>query len=203
MIDARNLQEARKWSPRFLVRSMAQYKLGHSSWANAVMMPGAVLTTIHRRGGSKILSTLIRHFRNFNRPKEALHNAYNKALTRWRVDKLPDQPAAWLPTVAERHALNVLRRVAKIAINSEEIIDTLEAAVLTPDVDETIHKNNIASRQLRRIFTGCFSARTQPAQAALAPITLCKLSARAIVHAINVAEIAYFKRRLAETSNVN
>jgi len=103
------------------------------------MMPGAVLTTIHRRSGRKILSTQIRHFRNFERAKKALQNAYKRALTRWCVDKLPDKPAAWLTTVAKRHVLNVLRRVAKTAINSEEIIDTLEAAVLTLDVDETIH----------------------------------------------------------------
>jgi predicted RNA polymerase sigma factor len=45
------------------------------------MMPGAVVTTIHRRSGRKILSTLIRHFRNFERAKEALQNAYKKALT--------------------------------------------------------------------------------------------------------------------------
>ena len=62
----------------------------------------------------------------------------------------------------------MLRRVAKTAINSEEIIDTLEAAVLTLDVDETIHESNIAGRQLRRIFTGCHSALALPAQAALA-----------------------------------
>jgi len=58
------------------------------------MMPGAVLTTIHRRSGRKILSSLIRHFRNFERAKEALQNAYKRALTRRRVDKLQDKPAA-------------------------------------------------------------------------------------------------------------
>ena len=43
-----------------------------------------------------------------------------------------------LTTVAKQHVLNVLRRVAKTAVTSEEIIDTLEAGVLTLDVDEII-----------------------------------------------------------------
>jgi hypothetical protein len=109
------------------------------------MILGTALSTIHRREGGKILAVLIRHFRDFDLAEEALQIAYEKALTRWRVDGLPDNPAAWLTTVAKRHALDELRRDAKTVINSEDVIDALPANEFDPGGDEAIQQSNIAT----------------------------------------------------------
>ncbi len=168
------------------------------------MMLGTALTVIHRREGGKILAVLIRYFRDFDRAEEALQAAYEKALTRWRIDGLPDNPAAWLTTVARRHALDGLRRDAKTALNSEEIIAALEANNLNLEADEIIDKSNITDDQLRLIFTCCHPALAPAAQAALALRTLCGLSIREIARAFvepettTAQKIVRAKRKIAD-----
>jgi RNA polymerase sigma-70 factor, ECF subfamily len=168
------------------------------------MILGTALSTIHRREGGKILAVLIRHFRDFDLAEEALQIAYEKALTRWRVDGLPDNPAAWLTTVAKRHALDELRRDAKTVINSEDVIDALPANEFDPGGDEAIQQSNIADDQLRLIFTCCHPALAPSAQAALALRTLCGLSTREIARAFvepeatTAQKIVRAKRKIAD-----
>jgi RNA polymerase sigma-70 factor, ECF subfamily len=168
------------------------------------MILGSALNTIHRREGGKILAVLIRHFRDFDRAEEALQIAYEKALTRWRVDGLPDNPAAWLTTVAKRHAVDELRRDAKTVINSAAVIDALPANEFDPDGDETIQQSSIADDQLRLIFTCCHPALAPSAQAALALRTLCGLSTREIARAFvepeatTAQKIVRAKRKIAD-----
>ena len=168
------------------------------------MMLGTALATIHRREGGKILAVLIRHFRDFDRAEEALQIAYEKALTRWRVDGLPDNPAAWLTTVAKRHALDELRRDAKTVINSEDVINALRANEFDLGGDEAKRLSNIADDQLRLIFTCCHPALAASAQAALALRTLCGLSTREIARAFvepeatTAQKIVRAKRKIAD-----
>ena len=168
------------------------------------MILGTVLATIHRREGGKILAVLIRHFRDFDRAEEALQIAYEKALTRWRVDGLPDNPAAWLTTVAKRHALDELRRDAKTVINSEDVINALRANEFDLCGDEAKQLSNIADDQLRLIFTCCHPALAASAQAALALRTLCGLSTREIARAFvepeatTAQKIVRAKRKIAD-----
>lgn len=107
-----------------------------------------------------------------------------KILTRWRVDWLPDNPAAWLTTGAKRHALDELRRDAKIVINSEEVIDALSANEFGLAGDEALRKSDIADDQLHLIFTCCHPALAPAAKAAHALRTLCGLSTREIARAL-------------------
>lgn len=168
------------------------------------MILGAALTNIHRREGGKILAVLIRHFRDFDRAEEALQIAYEKALLRWRVDGLPDNPAAWLTTVAKRQAVDELRRDSKTVINSEDVINALHANEFDPGGDEDIQRSNIADDQLRLIFTCCHPALAPSAQAALALRALCGLSTREIARAFvepeatTAQKIVRAKRKIAD-----
>lgn len=168
------------------------------------MKLGIALNAIHRREGGKILAVLIRHFRDFDRAEESLQIAYEKALTRWRVDGLPDNPAAWLTTVAKRHALDQLRRDAKTVINSNDVIDQLTANEFDADDNELIQQSKIADDQLRLIFTCCHPALAPSAQAALALRTLCGLSTREIARAFvepeatTAQKIVRAKRKIAD-----
>ena len=63
------------------------------------------IDTIHRRDGGRILAGLIRRFGSFDLAEEALQDAYTRALQHWPVDGIPDNPAAWLTTVAQRRAV--------------------------------------------------------------------------------------------------
>jgi RNA polymerase sigma-70 factor, ECF subfamily len=143
------------------------------------------LAAIHRREGGKILAGLIRYLNDFDRAEEALQDAYAEALNRWRHDGLPDNPAAWLTTVARHRALDVARRDMKTAANSNDVLGALpaEEAANDDDDDAAIANSGVVDDRLRLIFTCCHPALAPSAQAALALRTLCGLSTREIARA--------------------
>jgi RNA polymerase sigma-70 factor, ECF subfamily len=163
------------------------------------------LLAIHRREGGKILAGLIRYLNDFDRAEEALQEAYTEALDRWLRDGLPDNPAAWLTTVAKHRALDVVRRDMKTAANSEDVLDALPAAEAANDGDDdaAIANSGVVDDQLRLIFTCCHPALAPSAQAALALRTLCGLSTREIARAFvepettTAQKIVRAKRKIA------
>jgi RNA polymerase sigma-70 factor, ECF subfamily len=162
------------------------------------------LAAIHRREGGKILAGLIRYLGDFDRAEEALQDAYAQALTRWRRDGLPDNPAAWLTTVARHRALDVARRDMKTVTNSGDFIDALTAGEIDDADDAAIAQSGVADDQLRLIFTCCHPALAPSAQAALALRTLCGLSTREIARAFvepettTAQKIVRAKRKIAD-----
>lgn len=143
-------------------------------------MINQAINAIHRREGGKILSGLIGYFGSFDIAEEALQDAYMKALAVWPQTGLPNNPAAWLTTVAKRRAIDQVRRDAKTDANSD---DTL-AALPAPDTtfsDEEI--SSIDDDQLRLIFTCCHPALAPAAQTALTLRTLGGLTTREIARA--------------------
>ncbi|MBL8522538.1 MAG: RNA polymerase sigma factor [Betaproteobacteria bacterium] len=164
-------------------------------------MLARAIETIYRRDGGRILAGLIRRFGSFDLAEEALQDAYAKALERWPQDGLPANPAAWLTTVAQRRALDVLRRDSRIDGQSEAII-AAQVAEISGHVDEST--DSFADERLRLIFTCCHPALAQSAQVALALRTLCQLTtaeiARAFVEpeATTAQKLVRAKRKIAD-----
>lgn len=158
------------------------------------------IDALHRLEGGRILAGLIRRLGSFDLAEEALQDAYAKALASWPRDGLPNNPAAWLTTVAKRRGLDLLRRDRRIDANSEAILADLHADTPALDVDNS----TVADDQLRLIFTCCHPALAQSAQAALALRTLCQLSTREIARAFvepettTAQKLVRAKRKIAE-----
>ncbi len=159
------------------------------------------IAEIHRRDGGRILAGLIRRLSSFELAEEALQNAYAKALERWPRDGVPENPAAWLTTVAQRSGLDALRRDGRTQTDSENLL----AAMAAPIADEAdADPSGVADDQLRLIFTCCHPALAQSAQVALALHTLCRLTtaeiARAFVEpeATTAQKLVRAKRKIAE-----
>ena len=53
-----------------------------------------------REESGRILATLIRFLGDFDKAEEALQDAMTTALERWPRDGVPDNPPAWISTVA-------------------------------------------------------------------------------------------------------
>ncbi len=159
------------------------------------------IAEIHRRDGGRILAGLIRRLASFELAEEALQNAYAKALERWPRDGVPDNPAAWLTTVAQRCGLDTLRRDGRIQVESESVL-----AAMSAPIDDVAEENpsGVTDDQLRLIFTCCHPALAQSAQVALALHTLCRLTtteiARAFVEpeATTAQKLVRAKRKIAE-----
>ncbi len=159
------------------------------------------IAEIHRRDGGRILAGLIRRLASFELAEEALQNAYAKALEHWPRDGVPDNPAAWLTTVAQRSGLDALRRDGRIQVESESVL-----AAMSAPIDDVAEENpsGVTDDQLRLIFTCCHPALAQSAQVALALHTLCRLTtteiARAFVEpdATTAQKLVRAKRKIAE-----
>src|SRR5262245_23920649 len=136
-----------------------------------------VLDQVFRREAGRVLATLIRRLGDFDLAEDALQDAIARALERWPAEGIPDNPAAWLTTVARRRSIDLVRRRRP----RSEVADLPDDAPDSDDGPATV--SGIDDDRLRLVFTCCHPALARPAQVALALRTLGGLSTREIARA--------------------
>jgi RNA polymerase sigma factor (sigma-70 family) len=72
-----------------------------------------LLAQVLREEAGPLVARLARRFRDFDLAEEAVQLAMVEALTSWRRAGPPDNPAAWLQVVAQRNALDGVRRTTR------------------------------------------------------------------------------------------
>ena len=72
--------------------------------------PGEVAARLFRRQSGRAVAILARALGDLDLAEDAVQDAYAVALVRWPEDGVPDDPAAWVLTVARNAALDRLRR---------------------------------------------------------------------------------------------
>lgn len=108
-------------------------------------MTDSVEETLRVEGG-QVLATLIRLAGDIDVAEDALQEAALVALEKWRQSGVPDNPGAWLTTVARHKALDHLRREGRRRVKENEAaITLLDSAADEPDPED----------RLRLIFTCC------------------------------------------------
>ncbi len=144
-----------------------------------------VIDQICRTQGARVLAGLIRRFGDFDLAEDALQDAFALALQVWPERGLPDNPAAWLTTVAQRRALDQLRSRKRGPIYTDEPPDLAAPDTEAASYPEThgADVSGVEDDRLRLVFTCCHPAISPQAQTALALRTLCGLSTREIAHA--------------------
>jgi len=70
----------------------------------------ALLAQVLREEAGPLVARLSRRFADFDLAEEAVQSAVVEALTSWRRDGPPHNPAAWLQVAAQRNALDGVRR---------------------------------------------------------------------------------------------
>jgi RNA polymerase sigma-70 factor (ECF subfamily) len=142
-------------------------------------MLGRIVDELARREGPRILAGLIgRLGGDFGLAEDSLQDAYERALATWPASGIPDRPGAWLTTVAQRCAIDRLRKLRRNVADGDEILDQLAA-----EAPESAADGGLPDDRLRLLFTCCHPALAAPAQMALALRTLCGLSTREIARA--------------------
>jgi len=144
--------------------------------------PAAVEWAFQEESG-KILATLIRFLGDFDKAEEALQDAMTTALERWPVDGVPDNPPAWITTVARRKAIDRLRRDQRraekyVVLGDLEASNTDEFDMFEEPTGSALHDD-----RLRLIFTCCHPALSIEAQVALTLHTLGGLTTPEIAKA--------------------
>jgi RNA polymerase sigma-70 factor (ECF subfamily) len=144
--------------------------------------------TVYRREHGRIIASLIRLCGSFDRAEEAIQEAFASALRYWGNGGIPENPAAWIMTVAHRKLIDARRRERtrqeKQSLVQHELANEASEEPIVPESPSS----EISDDRLRLIFTCCHPALNREAQIALTLRTLGGLSTGEIARAFLVPE---------------
>jgi RNA polymerase sigma-70 factor (ECF subfamily) len=148
---------------------------------------------LYREHFGRAVAALIRSFGDWELAEDAVQEAFATAVERWPRAGLPDDPAAWLVTVARHRAIDRVRRDRVLRTRVPELAAL--AAGDEPPPEEPV-STSVPDERLRLIFACCHPALARPAQTALTLRLLGGLSTAEVAHAFLVPE-ATMAQRLA------
>jgi RNA polymerase sigma factor (sigma-70 family) len=128
-------------------------------------VPADTVEDLLRRLAPQVLGAVVRRYGHFDTAEDATQEALLAAATRWPVDGLPDNPKAWLITVAARRLTDLLRSEQARRQREHTVARwVLPEQWLAPAADRTPAD---ADDTLILLFLCCHPALTPAAQIAL------------------------------------
>ncbi|AEV84808.1 RNA polymerase subunit sigma-24 [Actinoplanes sp. SE50] len=161
------------------------------------------IETVWRIEAPRLIAGLTRLVRDLGTAEELAQDALVAALEQWPVQGVPDNPGAWLTTVAHRRAIDRIRRAETYRRRVEEAgRDRKDSA---PDVGTLVAEDDgIGDDLLRLVFIACHPILSTEARTALTLRLLGGLTTDEIARAFLVPEptvaqrIVRAKRALAK-----
>ena len=154
--------------------------------------PNEITPHLFRTEYSKIVAVLCRSFdiKHIEIAEDIASETFLKASEYWALHGLPDNPAAWLYTVAKNKAKDYFKHLSIIKKNKEEV-RTAEKEHPVIDFDT----KNITDSQLEMIFATCNPVNSRETQICLALQILCGFSVEEIANAF-LSKTETIKKRL-------
>lgn len=149
---------------------------------------------VFRRESGRILATLISICGSFDEAEEAMQEAFAAALGSWQQRGIPNNPAAWITTVAHRKLIDQARRRKTWQEKQGPVEQALSAPASSTGVEPDEAAMNFPDERLRLLFTCCHPALNREAQVALTLRTLCGLTTPEIARAFLVPEATLAQR---------
>lgn len=140
-----------------------------------------LIETTFRNEAGQILGALIGLLGDFDLAEDVLQETLVVALERWPVDGPPQNPAAWITTVARRKAIDRLRRNQRWQQKQTELAQQLRN--VADDDEHAIDEACFPDERLKLIFTCCHPALALDSQIALTLRTLGGLTTEEIARA--------------------
>src|ERR1700680_4269556 len=139
--------------------------------------------SVFRRESGRIVANLIRVSGSFDRAEEAMQEGFAAALASWPAKGIPENPAAWIMTVAHRRLIDALRKDQTRREKQESLMYEVEMAGPRPaaEFDEAVI--HFPHDRVRLSFSCCHPALHAEAQIALTLRTLGGLSTPEIAKA--------------------
>jgi RNA polymerase sigma-70 factor (ECF subfamily) len=154
----------------------------------------ATIESVFRRESGIIIAGLIRLSGSFDLAEEAMQEAFTAALTSWRASGVPQNPAAWITTVARRKIVDAVRRDRVRQEKHELLLKETETVTSPEDSADDSGDMNFPDDRLRLIFTCCHPALNVEAQVALTLRTLGGLTTPEIARAFLLSEVTLAQR---------
>ncbi|MBI2730124.1 MAG: sigma-70 family RNA polymerase sigma factor [Sphingobacteriales bacterium] len=139
---------------------------------------------LFRHESGKLIASLTKVFgtHNLELAEDVVQDTLLQAMHSWKMKTIPDNPTAWLFTVAKNKAIDIIRKGKRYKELATDISYLLKSEyTLSSTINELVSSNDITDDQLRMMFTCCHPTLTPESQVALILKTLC---------GFNVAEIA-------------
>src|SRR3954462_6367673 len=153
----------------------------------------------------RLLTSLSRMLRDVPLAEDLTQEALLAAIEHWPVTGIPQKPGAWLMAIANRRALDQLRRRQMLARKHEMVERDMEQEQQAmPDFDSALD-DDIGDELLRLIFTACHPRLSRGGGAPLALRVICGLTTGGIARAFLLPEatiaqrIVRAKRTLSES----
>jgi RNA polymerase sigma-70 factor, ECF subfamily len=147
-----------------------------------------VAESVFRQESGRIIASLIRMSGSFDRAEEAMQESFASALASWPVKGVPQNPAAWILTVAHRKLIDAIRRDRTRNEKMDSLSCETEPAGAPSDAALEDASMNYPDDRLRLIFTCCHPAINVEAQISLTLRTLGGLSTPEIAKAFLLPE---------------
>ncbi|MFI5957706.1 RNA polymerase sigma factor [Cryptosporangium sp. NPDC051539] len=133
---------------------------------------------VWRIEAARLIGGLARLVRDVGTAEDLAQDALVAALEQWPAEGIPDNPGAWLMTIAKRRAIDGIRREIRLERKVAEL------GLLLEDLEEEHH--DVEDDVLRLMFTACHPVLTPPARAALTLKMLAGLRTEEIARAFLV-----------------
>jgi len=163
------------------------------------------IDAVWRIESARLIAGLARIVRDVGLAEEFAHDALVAALEQWPESGIPDNPGAWLTTIAKRRAIDFLRRTGRLERKHELVGRDLELRndTATAELDAALD-DDIGDDMLRLIFIACHPVLSRDARVALTLRLIGGLTTGEIARAFLVPEptiaqrIVRAKRTLSE-----
>ena len=115
----------------------------------------AAIDAVWRIESAKLIARLTRIVRDVGLAEDLAQDALVAALEQWPESGVPNNPGAWLMTIAKRKAIDAMRRDKLIERKHEVVGHELEERQdMTPDYDTALD-DHVGDDLLRLVFISC------------------------------------------------
>jgi RNA polymerase sigma factor (sigma-70 family) len=139
---------------------------------------------VWRDESARIVSALTRHTGDFAWAEDLAQEALVEALAAWPSGGIPDNPGAWLMSVAKRRAIDGWRRRERMAQREPLFVSEALQAESVDTVPDEADPDHIDDDVLRLVFVACHPVLPAQARLALTLRTVAGLTTEQIARAL-------------------
>ena len=139
ILECENLDEAIEWAARIPTSAAAGKAASKSAPCRGYpRLPcrtmddiRSTVDAVFRQESGRIIAGLIRFSGSFDRAEEAMQEALVSALSSWGAKGIPENPAAWIMTAANRKLIDALRKERTRLHKQDSLTYEIEIAAAT------------------------------------------------------------------------
>ncbi len=166
-----------------------QRRLVSTIYENAFILKstGTVIAEVFRDSYSVVLASVAKMCRDIDLAEEAVQDALVEALRDWPAKGVPDNPPAWISTVARRRAIDRIRRRDTL-VQKQQVLAGYQKAESSEESGAVMELSAFRDDRLDLIFACCHPSLATDKQIALTLRTVGGLSTKEIASAFLVTE---------------